>query len=103
MDKQYKLGREIKNIMEEETFDLTLSQEAFDNIIKYRKKSFKEKVQEFLNRELEIPLAPALVGFAALFIIALIPFDVFKSQDVKVINMGNSHVIIRKDHEVSRK
>ena len=103
MNKKDNLSKEIKNIMEEETFDLTLSQNAFDNIIKHRKKSINEKIREFLNREIEIPLAPAIVGLAALFAVTLIPKDVFKSYDVKVINMGNSHVIIREGYEVSKK
>ena len=103
MDNKDKLSIEIKNIMEEESIDLTLSQKAFDNIIKHRKKSRNEKIREFLNRDIEIPLAPAIVGLAALFAITLIPAAVFKSHDVKVINMGNSHVIIREGYEVSKK
>ena len=102
-DKQDKLGMEIKDIMEEETFDLTLSQKAFDNIIKHRKKSRNEKIREFLNRDIEIPLAPAIVGLAALLAITLIPGNVFKSQNEEIINMGNSQVIIREDFEVSQK
>ena len=103
MDKKDNLGMEIKNIMEEETFDLTLSQKAFDNIIKHRKKSINEKIREFLSKEIEIPVAPAIVGLAALFAVTLIPGDVFKSQNEEIINMGNSHVIIREDYEVSKK
>lgn len=95
MDKKDKLSLEIISIMEEEAFDLTLSQKAFDNIIKHRKKSFIKKIQEFLNREIEIPLAPAIVGFVALLIITLIPKDLFKPQNVKIIDMGSSHVLIR--------
>ena len=98
-----KLSIEIKNIMEEELIDLNLSHNAFDNIIQHRKKSFNEKVKEFLNMEIEIPLAPAIVGFAALLAVTLIPAGVFKSYDVKVISMGNSHVIIREGYGVSKK
>ena len=103
MNKKDNLSKEIKNIMEEETFDLTLSQNAFDNIIKHRKKSINEKIREFLNREIEIPVAPAIVGLAALFAVTLIPKDVFKSQNEEIINMGNSHVIIREHYEVGKK
>lgn len=103
MDNKDKLSIEIKSIMEEESIDLTLSQNAFDNIIKYRKKSLNDKVKEFLNREIEIPLAPVMIGFAALLAITLIPADLFKSYDARVINMGNSHVIIREGYEVSKK
>lgn len=103
MNKRDNFEMEIKNIMEEETFDLTLSQKAFDNIIKHRKKSLREKIREFLNKDIEIPLAPAIVGLAALFAITLIPGNVFKSQNEEIINMGNSQVIIREDYEVSKK
>jgi len=103
MENKDKLGIEIKNIMEEETFDLTLSQKAFNNIIQHRKKSLKEKVREFLNREIEIPVAPAIIGVAALLAVTLIPGDLFKSQNVKIIDMGGSYVIIREGYEVSKK
>ena len=103
MENKDKLGIEIKNIMEEETFDLTLSQKAFDNIIQHRKKSLKEKIREFLNREIEIPVAPAIIGFAALLAVTLIPGDLFKSQNVRIIDMGGSYVIIREGYEVSKK
>jgi hypothetical protein len=103
MDKRDNLGMEIKNIMEEETFDLTLSQKAFDNIIQHRKKSRNEKIREFLNKEIEIPVAPAIIGFAALLAVTLIPGDLFKTQNVKIIDMGGSQVIIREGYEVSKK
>ncbi len=103
MDKKDKLGIEIKRIMEEESINLTLSHNAFDNIIQHRKKSLNERIHEFLNKEIEIPLAPAIVGFAALLAVTLIPTGVFKSRDVKIINMGNSQIIIREGYEVSKK
>ncbi len=103
MDKKDKLGIEIKSIMEEETLDLTLSQKAFDNIIQHRKKSLREKIQEFINKEIEIPVAPAIIGFAALLAVTLIPMDIFKSQNERIIDMGGSYVIIREGFEVSKK
>lgn len=101
MENKDKLGIELKNIMEEESFGLTLSQKAFDNIIKHRKKSLTEKIKDFLNREIEIPLAPAIIGVVVLFALILIPPDIFKSQNEKIIDVGGSHVIIR--GEVSKK
>jgi uncharacterized phage-like protein YoqJ len=95
MENKDKLGIEIKNIMEEESFDLTLSQKAVNNIIMHRKKTLTEKLKDFLNREIEIPLAPAIIGVVVLFALILIPKDVFKSQNEKVIDMGGSYVIIR--------
>lgn len=103
MDKKDNLGMEIKSIMKEESFDLTLSQKTFDNIINHRKKSLKEIIKEFLNKEIEIPIAPAIVGFAALLAITLIPGDLFKSHNEKIIDMGGSYVIIREGYEVSKK
>ena len=103
MNKKDNLSKEIKTIMEEETFDLTLSQKALDNIIKHRKKSINEKIREFLNREIEIPLAPAIAGLAALIAVTLIPGGLFKTQNIKIIDMGGSQVIIREGYEVSKK
>ncbi len=103
MNKKDNLSKEIKTIMEEETFDLTLSQKALDNIIKHRKKSINEKIREFLNREIEIPLAPAIAGLAALLAVTLIPGGLFKTQNIKIIDMGGSQVIIREGYEVSKK
>lgn len=103
MDNRDNLGDEIKSIMEEETFNLTLSQKALDNIFKSRKKTIKEKINEFLNREVEIPLAPAVVGLVALFVITIIPIDMFKSQKERIIDISGSQVIIRESYEVSKK
>lgn len=103
MDNRDNFGDEIKSIMEEETFNLTLSQTALDNIFKSRKKTVKEKINEFLNREIEIPLAPAIVGLAALFAITIIPVDLFNSQKERIIDIGGSQVIIRESYEVSKK
>lgn len=103
MDNRDNFGDEIKSIMEEETFNLTLSQTALDNIFKSRKKTIKEKINEFLNTEIEIPLAPAIVGLAALFAITIIPLDAFKSQKESIIDIGGSQVIIRESYEVSKK
>ena len=103
MDNRDNFGDEIKSIMEEETVNLTLPQSALDNIFKSRKKTVKEKINEFLNKEIEIPLAPAIVGLAALFAISIIPVDVFKSHKEKIIDIGGSEVIIRESYEVSKK
>lgn len=101
MDKRDDLGKEIKDIMEEETFDLTLSQEALDNIFNSRRKTLKEKLVEFLNRQIEIPLAPVVVGLVALFAITIIPGESFKSYEERVIDIGGSQVIIREGYEVT--
>lgn len=103
MDNRDNFGDEIKKIMEEETFGMTLSQETLDNIYKSRKKTIKEKIGEILNKEIEIPLTPAIIGLAALFAITIIPRGMFGIQRERVVDMGGSQVIIRESHEVSMK
>lgn len=88
--------------MIEETKDLSLSYSSIDKIIKSRKKSWKDRLNAFLDKEIEIPLAPAIVGFAALLIISILPKDLFKKQDFKIINIGSSQVFIR-EKEVSKR
>ncbi|MBV1821860.1 hypothetical protein G7A79_28585, partial [Coprococcus sp. MSK.21.13] len=63
------LGDEIKNIFEEESKNIQLSTEALDNIAKNRKLTFKNKLKNFLNREIEINLSPAIIGFVAILAI----------------------------------
>lgn len=103
MDKKDNLGLEIKSIMEEETFDMTLSSIALDNILKNKKKTIKEKFNEFLNKEIEIPLAPAIIGFAALVVLTIVPKDVMKLQKERIVDINGSQVIIRESYEVSKK
>ena len=100
MDKKDLLGRELKSLMEEDTRELELSQGAIDNIMNTGKLTWRGKLNNFLNREIEIPLAPAIVGFAALILITIIPRDIFKNTDMKVVNIGSSQVFI-KEKEVS--
>lgn len=102
MDKKDLLGQEIKNIMEEDTKNFKLSPDSIDKILNNREKSLKNKINQFLNKEIEIPLAPAIVGFAALLVISILPKDLFKYQEVNIINIGSSQVFVR-EKEVSRK
>lgn len=98
-----KLGEEIKNIMEEETFGMTLSQTSLDNILQRGKKPLFKKISDILNREVEISIAPAIIGFVALLVIMIIPGDLFRSQQETVIEIGGSRVIMRESYEVSKK
>ncbi|NYB75602.1 hypothetical protein HZF24_15750 [Sedimentibacter hydroxybenzoicus DSM 7310] len=100
MEKKDKLGTELKKIMEEETFDMTLSQAATDNILKNKKKKLSQRMNEFLNREIEIPLAPAIIGLAALFAITVIPKNIFDLQERQIINIEGSQIIVRERYEV---
>ena len=102
MDKRDNLGEAIKNIMEKETFDLTLSQGTLDNIFKSRKKTMKEKISDFLNREIIVPMAPITLGIIALSVIAIIPSGSLESYEERNINIEGSQVIIRERYEVTR-
>lgn len=102
MDNKDLLGKEIKEIMIEETKDLSLSQVSIDKIIKSREKTWGDRLNQILDKEIEIPLAPAIVGFAALLVISVLPKDLFKNQEFKIINIGSSQVLVR-EKEVSKK
>ena len=95
-----KLGTELKKIMEEEAFDMTLSQAAMDNILAGRKKKLSQKINEFLNKEIEIPLAPVIIGLAALFAITIIPKNIFNLKESHIINIDGSQIIVRESYEV---
>lgn len=102
MEKKDKLGIELKSIMEEESFDVTLSQTAVNNILKHRKKKLSHKINEFLNKEIEIPLAPTIIGLAAIIAVIIIPKDIFNFQNERIIDINGSKIIIRESYEVSR-
>ena len=96
------LGLEIKSILKEDTKNMELSPLAIDNIMSNRDTTWREKFNKFLNKEIEIPLSPVIVGFAALLVITILPRDILKSQEIKVINIGYSQIFIRNEKDVSR-
>lgn len=102
MDNRDLLGKEIESLLKEDADNIHLSNKLMEDILNSREKTWREKLEDFLNKEIEIPLAPAIVGFAALLLVSIIPKDIFKNQDVRVINIGSSQVFI-KEKEVSRK
>jgi hypothetical protein len=101
MNKVDKLGQEIKNIFEEDSEGIALSNETINNIIKNSKPSRMVKFRELMNKEIEIPLAPAIAGLAALLVISILPKGVFKDHNIQVIDIGGSQIIIRDDREVA--
>ena len=103
MNEMDKLGQEIKNIFEEDSKDIVLSSEAIDNILISSKPALLIKLKRFLNKEIEIPIAPAIAGLAALLIISILPKGVFKDHNIQVIDIGGSQIIIRDDREVADK
>lgn len=102
MDNKDLLGKEIKEIMIEETENLSFSKSSIDKILKSRENTRRDKLNYFLDKEVEIPLAPSIVGMAALLAISILPRDLFKNQDFKIINIGSSQVFIR-EKEVSKR
>ncbi len=102
MDKKDMLGKELKSIMDEDAKQLELSQDIINNIMNSRQLTWRDKMNQFLNKEIEIPLTPAIVAFAALLAITIIPKDIFKVEKIQVIQIGNSQILVR-EKEVSRK
>jgi hypothetical protein len=103
MDKRDLLGSEIKNIFDEDANDIELSAKFIERVVRSREKTWKNKLDDFLNKEIEIPLAPAIVGLAALLAISILPKDILKNQEIKVINIGSSQVFIKDYKDVSKK
>ena len=91
----------IKEAMTEETKDIKISQEFIDRIMFKREKSWKEKVREFLNKEIEIPIVPILIGVAGLLIITIIPKEIFSYPSTRIIDIGPSRIIIQDADEVA--
>ncbi len=94
------LGQKLREIMEEDSRDINISSQLMDEILSHRKKTWKDSIYDFLNREIEVPIAPAIIGIIALFIVTTIPKDIFKKQDMRIIDIGGSHMIIREGKEV---
>ncbi|MBU5257504.1 hypothetical protein [Tissierella praeacuta] len=101
MDKD-RLGNELKIIMEDETKDMKLSQGLRDTILIHRKKTLRDKIRGFLNKEIELPLIPIVVGSALLFIIAGVPKDIiYRRENVRIVDIGSSQMIIRDERRVN--
>lgn len=102
MDKD-RLGHELKIIMEDETKDIELSQGLRDRILIHRKKTLRDKIREFLNKEIELPIIPMVAGFVLLFIMIGVPKDIiYKRENIRIVDIGSSQMIIRDERSVSR-
>lgn len=97
------IGNEIKSIFEEETEDMKLSSETFDNILESRKLSLRDKIGNFLNKEIEVPLTPAIIGFVLLLGISIFPKGFQTTQEIEIIDLNGSQIIMKVDKEVSGK
>lgn len=103
MDYKDPIGNEIKSIFEEETKDMKLSSETFDKILESRKVSLRDKISNFLNKEIEIPLTPAIIGFVLLLGISIFPKGFPSTEKIEIIDLNGSQIIMKIDKEVSRK
>lgn len=103
MNKNNPLDNEIRSILEEDSKHIYLSDKLRNKILNSGKGTLRQRLNTFLDREIEIPLAPALVGFAALIAISIIPKGIFKNTSVQVINIGESQIFIREEKDVSRR
>lgn len=97
------MGKEIKNIMEEETKNMKLSSKTMENIMATRQVGIVEKINNFLNREIQIPLAPALLGFILILGITTFPKGLPTAKEVETIEINGSQLIIRSGREVGRR
>ena len=97
------MGKEIKNIFEEETKDIKLSQASIERIMGSRKSTLRQRISNFLNREIEIPLTPAIIGFVVIIGISTFPKGFVSREKVEIINFNGSQIIMKSSKEVSMK
>lgn len=97
-----KLGDELKLIMEEESKDIEISPGLIDKILIKRKITWKDKINDFLNKEVEIPLVTVIVSLSLAIIIITIPMDLVGREKIKVVNIGSTQIIFREGKKVSR-
>ena len=97
----------IKSVMEEEAYSIILSESIKDEIMKKTKKrSVFSMIHRFLNRKIEfpIPIFSCVIGMM-IFITFLPVIRSTKSginyNEIKIINTGNSQIIIRNIKDVS--
>ena len=104
MDKKDLLGKEIKTIMEEETKELFLSDKIKEEILKKSSQSPFERLNEFLNRQVELPLLPISLGLTGAIILSIIPVEsLLEIPESRTIDFGTSQVIVRDYKEVSQR
>lgn len=90
-----RLGNELKSVMEDKVKDIEFSQGLKEKILSARKKTLKDKIKDFLNKEIELPLIPMVAGLTLIFIFIGIPKDLIKNENIRVVNIGSSQMIFR--------
>ena len=101
MDYRDPIDEEIKKILEEESRDLKLSPITIQNIKAETRISLKQRIKSFLNREIELPLAPALLAFTLVIGISIFPKDFESSGKTELIDINGSIIIVTNKDEVS--
>lgn len=97
------LGNELKIIMEDEVKSIEFSQGLGDRILLSRKKTLQDRIKDFLNKEIELPLIPMVASLALVFILVGVPKDLIReNENIRIIDIGSSHMIIRDKGMVSR-
>lgn len=96
-----RLGNELKIIMEDEVKEIEISQGLRDRILICRKKTLKDRIKDFLNKEIELPLVAMMASFIIFFIIVGIPKDIVVKSE-SIIDLGSTQIIIRDERRVSR-
>lgn len=95
-------GRQIKDILVEETEQIKMSNQLKDSILKNKKKSLKDKISDFLNREIEVSLVPMVGSFVVVIFLIAFPRDIIDINDSRVVEGGSFNIIFR-DERVSMK
>ena len=97
------MGKEIKDILEEETKDMKLSSKTLDKIMKSREISLIEKISNFLNKKIRISIAPAILGFVLILGISMFPKNFPTTEKLEIIEINGSQIIMKSKREVARK
>ncbi len=103
MEDKDKLTKEITTIFEEDAQGIWLDNEIIERIIVKARPNLSERVRAFMNKEVEIPVAPVIVGIAALLLISILPKGIFRSSNDQIIDIAGSKVIISEGIEVAER
>ena len=88
-------GRQIKDILVEETEQIEMSNRLRVSILKNRKKTLKDKISDFLNKEIEIPLVPMVGGFVVVIFLMVFPRDIIDINNTRIVEGGSFNIIFR--------
>lgn len=95
-------GRQIKDVLVEETEQIKMSNHLRDSILQNRKKTLKDKIIDFLNREVEVPLVPMVASFVIVVFLMAFPREILDINNTRIVE-GSSFNIIFRNEGVSMK